>query len=380
MKIALVVPGGVDRSGERRVIPALLGLLRRLSLLHELHVFATHQEDRSSDWVLEGAHVHNVGRPRTAWRAANAIVREHRRWPFDVIQSFWTGRHGALAVGVGAILRLPTVVHVAGGELAALDDIGYGGCRTWHGRFREQAVLRRATAVTCASRPIADSIARRGVRALRLPLGVDLTRWPIRAPMRRGEERIRLVHVASLNEVKDQSTLLRALRQLADAGRHFELDVVGEDTLGGRIQRLAAELGLASAIRFHGFLTQRELRPLVEASHVAVLSSRHEAGPVVLLEAAAAGVPTVGTAVGHLAEWSPDAALAVPCRDAAALAAAIATMLDDEDLRLSIAAAAQRNAALEDADHTARGFDTIYRRIAAVGRDARGAARERRNT
>ena len=50
-------------------------------------------------------------------------------------------------------------------------------------------------------------------------------------------------------------------------------------------------------------------------AHVSVISSRHEAGPVVALEAAAVGVPTVGTAVGHIAEWAPDAALAVPVGD-----------------------------------------------------------------
>jgi glycosyltransferase involved in cell wall biosynthesis len=193
---------------------------------------------------------------------------------------------------------------------------------------------------------------------------VDLAHWPVRAPVRRRrDEPARLVHIASLNEVKDQPTLLRALRRLVDAGRKIELDVVGEDTLGGRIQTLAAELGLAQAVRFHGFLTQRELRPLVEVAHVAVISSRHEAGPLAVLEAAVTGVPTVGTAVGHIAEWSPDAALAVPCGDPAALEAGVAALLDDEDLRLSMAAAAQRNAALENAEHTARGFDAVYRRV-----------------
>ena len=380
MKIAFVVPGGVDASGEVRVIPALLALLRRLSATHELHVFATHQDDEPSCWTLEGARIHNVGKPRSAWRAANAIIREHRLRPFDAIQSFWAGRHGALAVGVAALLRVPSVVHVAGGELCAIEDIRYGGCCTWHGRIRERVVLRCATVVTCPSRPIVDAIAERGVHAQRLPLGVDLNRWPIRAPVRRRrDEPVRLVHDASLNEVKDQSTLLYALRRLADAGFSFELDVIGEDTLHGRIQALAEDLGLSGRVRFHGFLPQRAARPLVEAAHVAVLSSRHEAGPLVLLEAAAAGVPTVGTAVGHFAEWNPDAALAVPCRDSAALAAAIASLLDDEDSRLSIAAAAQLNAAREDADYTARAFEAIYRRIAAPSTTARNAARERRN-
>jgi glycosyltransferase involved in cell wall biosynthesis len=267
---------------------------------------------------------------------------------------------------VGTLLRVPSVVHVAGGELAALADIGYGGCLSWRGRIRELAVLRAATHVTCASQPIMDLIAQRGVDAQRVPLGVDIRAWPVRRPQRRRhEDGPRLVHVASLNEVKDQATLLRAARRLADAGRDFQLDIIGEDTLGGRVQALAADLNLDRYTRFHGFLTQRALRPIVEAADVALLSSRHEAGPVALLEAAIAGVPTVGTAVGHVAEWSPDAALAVPCCDHTALAAAVARLLDDEELRLRLANEAQRRAMAEHADHAARAFDEIYRRLGA---------------
>jgi glycosyltransferase involved in cell wall biosynthesis len=364
MRVAIVVPGGVDRSGEVRVIPAIVALIGRLAVDNDVHVFATHQDAAPDSWILEGARVHNIGVPRTLWRAARAVQREHRARPFEVIHAFWAGRHGAIAVSAAKLLGVPSVVHVAGGELAALEDIGYGGCRTLRGRILQRAVLRSATAVTCASQPIAVQIAARGVKAERLPLGVDVRHWPVRAPVRRRpDEPVRLLHVASLNAVKDQATFLRALGQLADAGRKFEVDVVGEDTLGGRVQALAEDLGLASRIRFHGFLPQRALRPIVEAAHVAVISSRHEAGPVAMLEAALSGVPTVGTAVGHLAEWTPHAALAVPCRDPAALARAIATLLDDEELRLSVASAAARNAAREDAAHTARAFNELYRRL-----------------
>jgi glycosyltransferase involved in cell wall biosynthesis len=207
-------------------------------------------------------------------------------------------------------------------------------------------------------------IARHGVHAQRVPLGVDLERWPLRPPVRRPpNERLRLVHVASLNRVKDQGTLLRALRVLADRGRQFRLDVVGEDTLGGETQEFAEELGVARHVQFHGFLSQRELRPVVEHAHVAVISSRHEAGPLAVLEAAAAGVPTVGTAVGHIAEWNPRAALAVPCRDAGALADALEAVFLDEDLRMRLATEAHRRAQLEDAEHTARAFEDMYRRL-----------------
>ena len=365
MKVALIVPGGVDRSGEVRVIPALLALIRRLAPAHDLHVFATHQDATPGSWPLEGARVHNVGEPRTLWRALNAIRAEHREARFRVVHSFWAGRCGALAVAAGALLRVPSLVHVAGGELVALGDIGYGGVVSLRGRLLQRTVLVRATCVTAASAPICELISRLGVQAQRVPLGVDLERWPVRAPVRRlPGEQPRLVHVASLNRVKDQRTLLRAARILADRGRDFRLDVVGEDTLNGEIQAFASEIGVAQRIQFHGFLTQRQLRPVVEAAHVAVVSSRHEAGPLVAAEAAAAGVPTVGTAVGHLAEWNPEAALAVPCQDAIALADALESVLDDEDLRVRLATEAQRRAQLEDAAYTARRFSALYAGVA----------------
>ena len=365
MKIALIVPGGVDRSGEVRVVPALLALMRRVAAAHELHVFATHQEPAAASWTLEGAHVHNLGRPRTALRAFRAVRAEHARGPFQILHSIWAGPCGALAVGLGALLRIPSIVHVAGGELVALDDIGYGGAASLRGRLLQRAVLRHATRVTAASEPMRALVARHGVHAQRVPLGVDLQRWPLRPPVRRRkDEQPRLVHVASLNRVKDQSTLLRALRLLEDRGRDFHIDIVGEDTLSGGIQALAAKLGIAQRIRFHGFLTQAALRPVVEKAHVAVVSSRHEAGPLVVLEAAAAGVPTVGTAVGHIADWSPDAALAVPCRDPAALANALESVLDDEDLRLRLADRAQQRVLRDDAEHTALAFDALYASLA----------------
>jgi glycosyltransferase involved in cell wall biosynthesis len=98
----------------------------------------------------------------------------------------------------------------------------------------------------------------------------------------------------------------------------------------------------------------------MQQAHVSVISSRHEAGPLALLEAAAVGVPTVGTAVGHIMEWAPEAAVAVPIGNAEALAAALRQVLADEALRLRLARAAQLWALREDADYTAACFDTVY--------------------
>ena len=363
MKLALVVPGGVDRTGEFRMIPALLALIERQARTHEVHVFVLHQESAAGHWELAGASIHNIGDGWTRLRAIAAIRTEHRQAPFDLIHAIFSGSCSLVTVAAARLLRLPSLVHIAGGELVALHAIDYGGRRKWKGRLREACVLRGADVITAASAPIIDALQAIGLKAWRVPLGVDLQTWPPLAPRGHRAGLARLIHVASLNRVKDQPTLLRALAALRDTGLAFQMNIVGVDTLQGEMQRLAHQLGLEQCVSFLGFRTQRELRPLMESADLLVMSSLHEAGPLVLLEAAVAGVPTVGTAVGHLVEWAPSAACAVPVGDGAALADAIRQVLADETLRLRLAEAAQRRALLEDADCTARLFEALYRHV-----------------
>lgn len=365
MKLAIVVPGGMDRSGEIRVIPVFLALIARLARVHEVHVFVLHQEPLPATWPLLGATVHNIGDGWPRLRAIAAIRAEHRIAPFAIVHAIFSGSCSFIAVAAAKLLRITSLVHIAGGELVAFHAIGYGGRRRWKGRLREAVVLRATDAVTAASAPIVDALAALGIPARRIPLGVDVTAWSPLAPRRRATPRARLIHVASLNLVKDQTTLFRALAALRDAGVDFEMDIVGVDTLEGRMDALVRQLGLETHVRFLGFRTQRELRPLMAAADLLVMSSIHEAGPLVLLEAAVAGVPTVGTAVGHIAEWSPSAALAVGVGDWVGLATAIQRILVDESLRCRLAEAAQRHALAEDADYTARAFGALYQELLA---------------
>jgi glycosyltransferase involved in cell wall biosynthesis len=367
VKLALVVPGGVDRTGEFRVIPVLLALIRRLACEHEVHVYALRQEADADCWRLAGAHIHNIGDGWPRLRAISAIRDEHRRAPFDLVHAIFSGSCSLVAVVAALWLGVPSLVHIAGGELVAMREIDYGGRRFLKGRLREALVLRGADAVTAASVPIIDSLRALGLPARRVPLGVDLRCWPPKPPRCRRDGRARLIHVGSLNRVKDQPTLLHALAVLVEQGVDFEMDIVGQDTLDGEMHRLAHELYLDGHVHFHGFKTQRELRPMMEAADLLVMSSCHEAGPLVSLEAAVVGVPTVGTAVGHIAEWSPSAAMAVPVGDWSALAKAVRRVLEDDALRLRLAVSAHRRAVTEDADHTARAFQALYLQVVTAG-------------
>ncbi len=364
MKIGIVVLGGVDRSGNERVIPCLLGLLKRLAAAHEVHVFALEQEPRPSRYRLCGASVHNIGRAPRRLRAIGAMLAEHRRRRFAVLHAFWATPAGVVAVAMGSVFRVPVLVHLGGGELVAIPEIAYGDARSRRGRLLVDIVLHRAARVTAASTGMRRLAAARGRRVEHLTLGVDLEEWPT-APIRLREldAPARLLHVASLNRVKDQLTLLKAAARLRDRGVAYHLDVVGEDTLNGEIQRAADALGLEGFVTFHGFLRHRELRPLVEGAHLLLMSSCHEAGPVVVLEAAVVGLPTIGTDVGYVHDWAPEAAVATPVGDHEALAGEVEGLLADEPRRRRLAGAAQARALREDADYTASEVLRHYREL-----------------
>ena len=377
MKVGLIVPGGVDRSGRERVIPALLALIERLAGEHDVQIFALRQEDRPAMYRLLGATVHNIGlRPR-GLRAVTAILREHRREPFDVLHGFWA-MPGAIAGLAGRALGVPVLTHLIGADLVSLPDIDYGLLRTRRGRV----LLRLATAT--ASQLLVESAAMQqlarslNIAAQRVALGVDLRRWPPVSPRARSRP-ARLLQVASLNRVKDQTTLLRAAAALNSRGVDFVLDLVGQDTLKGAMQAEAHALGISDQVRFHGFVAHAQCRSFFLEADLLVVTSRHEAAPVVALEAAVCGVPAVGSRVGFLADWQPHAASTVPPQNPLALADAIELLLQDEPTRISLATNAQQIALQHDADWTLAHLLRTYEELARASFNARVARPLRRS-
>ena len=117
-----------------------------------------------------------------------------------------------------------------------------------------------------------------------------------------------------LAPVKDPLTLLAGFELLLEAQPAAHLTMVyGEADLLPQVEaRLAASARLRERVTFHGFRTQAELAGFYRAAQLLVVTSRHEAGPVVALEAAAWGVPSVGSHVGHLADGAGSWSATVP--------------------------------------------------------------------
>ncbi|HEX3867314.1 MAG TPA: glycosyltransferase family 4 protein, partial [Gemmatimonadaceae bacterium] len=356
----LVVPGGVDRSGVDHVIPALLALVERLARRHDVHVFATRQEPTPGDWPLLGARVHNIGMARgTTRRLSSRFGALHAREPFDLIHAFF-GWAGAAAVVVGRRHRVPVLFHAAGGEFVGLRDIGYGMRCSFRDSIAARIATRGARRVTVATRYMQTLAAQFGVAADVVALGVDRDRWPAAAP--RARERsapLRLLHVGDVRPVKNQRMLMASVDRLLDAGLDIQLDAVGLHTADA-LPHIPEAQRLGARFTAHGVLRHSELRALVDRSDLLLVTSHHEAGPLVVLEAAMAGVPTVGTHVGHVADWALDAAVSVPVSDFTAMAREILALAADEPRRIAIAAEAQRKALAIDADDTAAAFEHIY--------------------
>src|SRR6185312_9234488 len=86
------------------------------------------------------------------WQRTIAAIRaEHRRQRFDVLHAFWATESGLLAALAGRLLRVPTLVSLAGGELVALRDIDYGDQRVAWERLKVRLALRLASAVSAGS-------------------------------------------------------------------------------------------------------------------------------------------------------------------------------------------------------------------------------------
>ena len=207
----------------------------------------------------------------------------------------------------------------------------------------------RADLVCPVSENLALHLRHLGVRTpIRVvPNAIDTERFrPAEAPRDGGP--IRALLVAGLTEVKQVHTLLEALALTRKRARAPDvvLDVAGDGPLLDQLRARADALGLDSVVRWLGRRRTEEVAELMRRSDVAVLSSRWENLPVVLLEAMASGLPVIAPAVGGVPEIvDADAGVLVQSGDVAALAdalTAVAGRLDAYDAAALHARAALR--------------------------------------
>jgi glycosyltransferase involved in cell wall biosynthesis len=165
-------------------------------------------------------------------------------------------------------------------------------------------------------------------------LGVDAAAFRPR-PFCESPDVFEILWVGSLTPARGQRLLVNAAGELLRQGRRLRLHLVGDGEDRAALEAHAAALGLHDAVVFHGWLNQDQVRSLYERADLFALASFAEGIPVVLMEAMAMEIPCVATYIAGIPELIRDgeSGLLVHASDAAALAAAIARLMDQPELR-----------------------------------------------
>lgn len=361
LRVGYLLPG-FSAHDDDWAIPVQQELVATLQGKADVRVIPLRYPHTNTPYTLDGVPVYPLGGAQgRGWgrlklwaRALRLLRRLHRETPFDVLHATWADETGLLAVWAGRLLGIPSVVSIVGGELVAFHDIEYGLQRSAFSRWVVRQAL-RATALLPASeyqRRLLPPYYQ--ARAQTVPLGVNSIRFTSSEHPPRARH---LLHVGSLVPVKDQAMLLRTVARLPDV----TLDIIGQGVEKSRLQAFAKDLDIAERVRFLGAVPYPELPSHYHKAALHVITSRHEGEALVTLEAAACGVPTVGTAVGLLAD-DPALGTAVPVGDDAGLAAAIRQLLDNEPRRAALGEAARaRVIAAYTLQHTVKALMQIYK-------------------
>jgi len=246
-------------------------------------------------------------------------------------------------------IRAPKVVTCHGSDVR-IETIGY--------EWIEQGftdVFSAVDRVHCVSQELAEHCLRLGAQPHQLyvaPVGVDLSVFTPKPRRPRPEGlAVRLVSIGRLHWVKGYEYALEAVRLLRDQGQRVTYTIVGLDEGAEPSVRLAMrDFGIGDVVTLTGHLPPQQVREVLAASDIFVLSSVSEGSSVATMEAMAMGLPVVVTDVGGNRDIVRDRehGYIVPARSPKALAAAL-TLLRSEGVRRQMGGRAADDAKRFDA-------------------------------
>ena len=172
--------------------------------------------------------------------------------------------------------------------------------------------------------------------------------------------------VARHQPEKDIQTFLKGAARVALRFPEARFPIVGDGPLRGELELFAERVGLSGRAFFLGF--RSDASSIMRSLDVLVVPSRTEGSPLVTLEAMAAGVPVLASAVGGIPDQirHESEGLLVPPGDPVALSDALLRLLEDPGFARALGEAGSLRAATEF------GYATMLRRIEAVYRAALG--------
>jgi len=234
----------------------------------------------------------------------------------------------------------------------------------------------RLAVLTCGeARLLHRTLGVPGSRIDVVPAGVDLARFDQRPrpdDPAHGDGPL-LLFVGRLQPLKGPDVAVRTLAEVRRDVPDARLVVIGGASGSGegrtdppRLRALAAELGVADAVRVLPAMPQQELAGWYRAADVVVAPSRSETFGLVALEAQACGTPVVAADVPGLRATVREGGLLVPGHEPADHAAAVSALLGDPARRVRLSRAGVAHARATSWDATADRLLAVYGDVVAA--------------
>lgn len=278
---------------------------------------------------------------------------------------------GLYAQSLANRLQIPLITTLHGFDITTkrVDFIRSGSPSLTRYALMQDRLKRQCSTFICVSEFMRQQALKAGFPETKLRkhfIGVDTTAFQ---PTVNTATQPTLLHVARLVEKKGTSYLIRAFANVLKKIPDARLNIVGGGPLLHALQKLSAELGVEDSVVFHGVQPHAFVRTLLTQSSALVLPSVTAANGdaeglgMVLLEAAATGLPTIGTRHGGIPEAVRDGetGLLVQERNVDQLADAMFTLLCDSALRQRMGTQARQMVEGEfDIVKQSRELETIY--------------------
>lgn len=300
-----------------------------------------------------------------------AIIDASAEFKPDVLHGHWAIPTGPAIVAAARRLRIPSVITMHGGDVYVNKAEGYDFPTRWYVRPVLKWTLRHASALTAISDDCVEHALRAGALRDHIQLimnGADLRRFaPLAggpAPHSFGPKMI--FACRQLFPRKGIRFLISAAAQLRARHPELRLVIAGDGFERADLETQARELGIGDVTTFLGWVANADLAQYFRACAVSVIPSLEEGFGIPAAEAMGCEVPVVASDAGGLPEVVEHnvTGLVVPKGDAAALAAAIDTLLSDAPLRARMGKAGRARAlARFDWSRSAEKFVALYQSL-----------------
>ena len=153
-----------------------------------------------------------------------------------------------------------------------------------------------------------------------------------------------VISTARLSPQKNIPLMLTAVKKIIDAGEDIYLWLVGDGPERSKIEELCAKLQLNNIVRFWGF--QENIPEILSASDIFITTTNFETRPLAIMEAQAAGIPSVVTQVGDNGFLVEDTehGFVIPPGDEVACTAALRKLIQDDQLSSKLGKKAREKA------------------------------------